>query len=138
VVSVKPIPKNPFPDRDRPDSKHDLLEVALDVEFVGSSGNVPILKALLIDDKGQKSESLITSVAAPEGRPKDDAANEERLEQFLHCISILETKPCPVKTGEKASLTYSFEDPKEYAKLALAFGDVPPISLNVSTNEKPK
>jgi hypothetical protein len=123
--SIKKTPKQPT-DR-RPEAQYDLLDIELDLEFVGPSGNVPAPNVALIDNKGQKSQAIVLALEGTRNSP----TTEKEMEMLLLCFSPSQTETCSLKTGNKAAIRYSFKDPKDYANLMLAFGDVPPIPLKV-------
>lgn len=137
VLSLRKVPKHPDPDRRNypsAGSQYDLLEVACDAEFLGQGGKIPTPQAVLIDNRGQESKSVNLSRELPDriSRMEEGRAKEDEISRFMICL----TDPCPLTTGEKLSLTYSFIDPKEYTNLRLAFADVPPIPLEVPQDEK--
>lgn len=143
VLSVKKIAKQPDKDRRNypsPRSQSDLLEVAFTAELLGPGGKVPIPKAVLVDARDQKHERVEFSRAFPDSinNMPEGSAKSEAMQRFMVCLSPEDDgrEPCPISTGEKLSLTSSFIDPKDYARLKLSFGDVPPIALKITEENK--
>lgn len=114
VTSIKKIPN----DTTNPSEPRDSLEVAVDLEYTGPARMVKAPTASLVDGKGTKYQGYIISTTVthwvfPEGPPE-----------------VL------LKAGAKVSVTFSFQDPKEYSNLKLVFNDVPPILLKAPHDEK--
>ncbi len=163
-VTVKSIEKVPKPPEDaltklNPYMQHDTLQINLDVEYTGPAGDVQSPEVSLIDGKGQKIESLKAAflpmpddIVSMRNVPLDKVDEimdspeyKKRTSEIGELMGWIDPslpdykkKPRTLKSGEKFSLSYSFQDPKEYANLKLVFNDVPPILLKAPQDEKPK
>jgi hypothetical protein len=135
VGAIKKVPKQPLePEMEElPENKFDTLDVRLEVSYTGAGGNVQAPAVSIVDAKGHKFESVSASLVIPEGVSVDESDPE--LHKILSWISHVEPadkkNTHALKGGERFTLIYSFQDPKDYENLKLVFNDVPPITLKV-------